>query len=127
MKDCNQCGKCCTKYSDGGLCATQAEIDDWAEHHPKIYQYVHNGNIWFDPVAKTQLTLCPFLETQRDGKYTCSIYLERPDDCRHYPVTIDQMIIDDCEMIEQQDLFDREKSQTKLDLIMIDSRPPYGG
>ncbi|MFA0704132.1 YkgJ family cysteine cluster protein, partial [Vibrio sp. 10N.222.48.A3] len=26
MKDCNQCGKCCIKYGDGDLAATQEEI-----------------------------------------------------------------------------------------------------
>ena len=26
MKNCNQCGKCCIKYGDGDLAATQEEI-----------------------------------------------------------------------------------------------------
>ncbi|HHJ18661.1 MAG TPA: YkgJ family cysteine cluster protein, partial [Gammaproteobacteria bacterium] len=27
MKECNQCGKCCIKYSDGGLSASSSEIE----------------------------------------------------------------------------------------------------
>ena len=29
MKDCNQCGKCCTLYGGGGLTVTPDEIDWW--------------------------------------------------------------------------------------------------
>jgi len=128
MKNCNQCGKCCTKYSDGGLCATQEEIDYWEEEKPEIARYVHKGKIWIDPDSKKQLTLCPFLEKlPNQNLFQCGIYLDRPDDCKHYPVTINQMRIDDCEMLEPHDLINVEKSQIKLDLLMFDSRPPYGG
>ena len=56
-------------------------------------------------------------------KYTCSIYLDRPEDCRHYPSLISEMVRDECEMIEVIDLENYKKAQTKLDLIMQDSRP----
>ena len=49
MKPCNQCGKCCILYSDGGLTATPDEIQVWHETNPEIYRYVNNGNIWMDP------------------------------------------------------------------------------
>ena len=54
--------------------------------------------------------------------YTCSIYLDRPEDCRHYPSLISEMISDECEMIEAIDLKNQTKAQTKLDILMIDSR-----
>ncbi|MBL4680049.1 MAG: YkgJ family cysteine cluster protein [Pseudomonadales bacterium] len=127
MKNCTQCGKCCIAYSDGGLSASSSEIDYWEHQHPHIFRYVHKGEIWIDPDTKQPLTLCPFLETLPGTplKYGCKIYLDRPEDCRHYPVTIDQMIKDDCEMIEVKDRKDFKKAQATLDKIMSDSRPPY--
>ena len=77
-----------------------------------------------DPETGRQLTLCPWLrQVPGQQKYTCDIYFDRPDDCKHYPVTIEQMINDDCEMIEVQDLQNPKLAQKKLDKLMIDSRP----
>jgi Fe-S-cluster containining protein len=56
--------------------------------------------------------------------YTCSIYLDRPEDCRHYPSLIAEMIRDECEMIEVTDLDNTKKAQVTLDILMSDSRPP---
>ena len=126
MKDCNQCGKCCIKYGDGALSATAAEIDMWELFEPHIYQYVKDNEIWFDPDTGVQLSRCPFLELepgQGKEKYTCSIYLSRPEDCRHYPSNIAEMIRDECEMIEVKDLDDVDKAQSRLDDLMEDSRP----
>jgi hypothetical protein len=36
------------------------------------------------------------------------------------------MITDECEMIEASDINNQKKAQIKLDILMIDSRPPYG-
>jgi Fe-S-cluster containining protein len=123
MKACNQCGKCCIHYSDGGLSATADEIENWKAFKPEIYQYVKEGNIWMDPESGAQLKRCPFLQENSNKKYTCSIYLDRPDDCRHYPVTISEMIRDECEMIEVVDLQRPKFAQIKLDKLMADSRP----
>ena len=49
MRECNQCGKCCIAYSDGGLSASALEIEDWEQFRPDIAQYVVNGEIWMDP------------------------------------------------------------------------------
>lgn len=126
MKECNQCGKCCEKYSDGGLSATASEIEFWAVFRPQIYQYVSAGNIWMSPETGEQLLRCPWLEkVPSQEKYTCRIYHDRPDDCRHYPVSIEQMINDDCEMLELKDLEKPKQAQKTLDKLMIDSRPPY--
>lgn len=73
-----------------------------------------------------QLSRCPFLEIEPGegkAKYTCSIYLSRPEDCRHYPSSISEMIRDECEMIEVKDLEDIKKAQSALDDLMEDSRP----
>ena len=51
MKDCNQCGKCCVIYADGGLSASQKEIDAWEENRPDIFAYVSDGKIWVDPAT----------------------------------------------------------------------------
>ncbi|MGP4986405.1 YkgJ family cysteine cluster protein [Pseudoalteromonas nigrifaciens] len=129
MKDCNQCGKCCIKYGDGDLSATQEEIDLWEIFNPEIFEFVKNNEIWFDPKSGVRLSRCPFLEVEpktnplAQNKCTCSIYLDRPEDCRHYPSLIAEMIRDECEMIEITDLSQPIKAQIKLDFIMRDSRP----
>jgi hypothetical protein len=46
-----------------------------------------------------------------------------PDECKHYPVTIDQMVKDECEMLEVQDLAKPKQAQKVLDRLMADSRP----
>jgi len=76
-----------------------------------------------DPETDQQLEICPWLRKQPDQeKYTCDIYYDRPDDCRQYPVTIDQMIKDGCEMLEDQDLVKPKRAQKVLDMKMVDSR-----
>jgi len=129
MKDCNQCGKCCIKYGDGDLAATQEEIDLWELFNPDIFEFVKDNQIWFDPISGERLKRCPFLELapkrfpEEPNKYTCSIYLDRPEDCRHYPSLIDEMVRDECEMIETIDLDNPKKAQKVLDALMKDSRP----
>jgi len=77
------------------------------------------------PVTGKQMVRCPWLRKLPDqDKAVCGIYNDRPDDCRHYPVDIDQMIRDECEMLEVQDLADPKRAQRILDTIMADSRPP---
>ena len=123
MKECNQCGKCCTKYSNGGLSASENEIKFWDVFRPEIYEYVTDGNIWMEPTTGEQLKLCPWLRKQPNNIYTCDIYFDRPDDCKYYPVTIEQMIEDDCEMIEARDLKNPNLAQKAIDKLMADSRP----
>lgn len=129
MKECNQCGKCCIKYGGGDLNATQEEIDLWELFNPDIFAFVKGNQIWHDPQSGEKLTQCPFLEIapksepHAANKYTCSIYLDRPEDCQHYPSLITEMVADECEMIEASDLKNYKRAQTKLDFIMLDSRP----
>ena len=127
MKECNQCGKCCINYSNGGLSASASEIKFWDTFRPDIYNYVSDGKIWMDPDTGKQLELCPWLrKLPNQNKYTCDIYFDRPDDCKHYPVTIEQMIEDECEMLEERDLVKPQQAQKKLDKLMAASRPSFG-
>ena len=131
MKDCNQCGKCCIKYGGSDLAVTQEEIDLWEIFNPDIFAYVKDNEIWFDPASGVALEQCPFLEIIPDGndpasvhpptdkshRYTCGIYLNRPEDCRQYPSLITEMIRDECEMIETVDIDQPEKAQHKLNAL----------
>lgn len=124
MKDCNQCGKCCVNYSNGGLSVTATEIEYWEVFRPTISRYVSDGKIWINPDTGKQMERCPWLKQLPDQeKFVCDIYYDRPDDCKYYPVTIEQMIKDECEMLDKQDLANPKQAQKKLDVLMIDSRP----
>ncbi|UZE96050.1 YkgJ family cysteine cluster protein [Alkalimarinus alittae] len=129
MKECNSCGKCCIKYGDGDLSASKDDIEMWELFRPDIYRYVRNNQIWFDPESGKPLTRCPWLREEppqgtNSVRYSCDIYRDRPEDCRHYPSLIDEMQRDECEMLEPHDLLKPRQAQQKLDLIMTDSRPP---
>lgn len=126
MKKCNQCGKCCIKYSNGGLSVTADEIKSWDIFRPDIYNYISNGKIWMDPETGSQLERCPWLRKDpKQNIFTCDIYYDRPDDCKYYPVSIEQMIKDECDMLEERDLANPEQAQKKLDKLMAESRPPF--
>ncbi|MEI6893301.1 MAG: YkgJ family cysteine cluster protein [Colwellia sp.] len=130
MKNCNQCGKCCIKYGGGDIAATKEEIDLWEIFNPEIFKFVKNNEIWFDPRSGLRLERCPFLALSPKNSpaaanlYICNIYLDRPEDCRHYPSLIPEMIRDECEMIEVTDLTNTKRAQRTLDKLMADSRPP---
>ncbi len=131
MQDCNSCGKCCIKYSNGDLSASDQDIDMWELFKPDIAAYVKKGLIWFSPQSAKQLSLCPFLREAKNPEepkktiYTCDIYYDRPEDCRFYPVTVKQMINDECEMLQEGDLLNPQKAQKDLDKLLEDSRPPF--
>lgn len=119
MKDCNSCGKCCIKYSDGGLSASKSEVEQWELFDPEIAVYVKRGEIWFDPKTGFAIERCPFLQHDpKAQRYNCSIYYARPEDCRIYPSTVQEMIIDGCEMIEVKDLSNLPLAQTTLDKLL---------
>ncbi|MCH9696240.1 MAG: YkgJ family cysteine cluster protein [Gammaproteobacteria bacterium] len=127
MRNCNSCGKCCDTAGNGGLSATPDEIDWWETNRPEIARFVQDGKIWVDPETGRYFAACPWLaRTPGQKKTSCLIYFDRPEDCRHYPVDIDQMQRHDCEMLEPSDLRDVRKAQQKLDLMMSENRPPAG-
>ena len=79
-----------------------------------------------DPVTGRQLACCPFLRKDPElEKYSCDIYHDRPEDCKHYPINIAQMVQDECEMLEVRYLTKPKQAQKILDIIMSDSRQPY--
>jgi Fe-S-cluster containining protein len=126
VKDCNQCGKCCIKYSNGGLSVSVAQVDYWENYRPEIYRYVNQGSIWIDSETGKQIEVCPWLrKVPNQSKYSCDIYYDRPDDCKYYPSTIDEMIIDECEMLDKKDLSNSKQARKELDIIMEDSRTPF--
>ena len=126
VKECNQCGKCCTNYGGGGgLSASAGEIDWWETYRPDIARYASDGKIWMDPDTGEQLSHCPWLQkVPEQNKTICRIYFDRPNDCKHYPVDIEQMLRDDCEMLQPRDLLRPKLAQKTLDKLMADSRPP---
>lgn len=123
IKECNSCGKCCIKYSNGQLSASSDEIEYWEVFSPEIAKYVKNGEIWASPETGELFELCPWLRKAPESNvYTCDIYFDRPDDCRFYPSTIAEMINDECEMLDENDKENLKKAQQDLDRIMADSR-----
>ncbi len=118
MKECNSCGKCCINYSNGDLHASEQDIKFWEIFRPEIAAYVADGKIWMDPESGAQIELCPWLQKE-DNKYTCSIYHDRPEDCRIYPVSIADMIKDECEMLEQKDLVNPDRAQQRLERFTL--------
>jgi len=124
MKSCNSCGKCCDTAGNGGLSATAQEVDWWQTHRPEIARFVKDGKIWVDPETDEYFPACPWLQrVPGESKTICHIYYDRPEDCRHYPVDVEQMVRHGCEMLEPSDLRDVRKAQTKLDQLMSDMRP----
>jgi len=110
-------------YADGGLSASAKEIDAWEANRPDIFAYVGDGKIWVDPATGRQMRYCPWLKKLPDQeKYTCSIYDDRPNDCRFYPASIDEMLRDECEMLEPRDLANPDLAQKTLDDLMAESR-----
>ena len=119
MKACNSCGKCCVKYSNGQLSASKEDIELWESFRPDVAQFVVDGEIWYSPSSKQLLELCPWLNKDPlSGQFLCDIYLDRPEDCRAYPMTLSDMLKDACEMLEPGDLLDLKQAQVMLTEIM---------
>jgi len=81
------------------------------------------------PNTHEPLELCPWLKKEPASspnsskvRYSCEIYFDRPDDCRYYPSTLSEMMLDECEMIEPKDIRNPKQAQKALEFIMADSR-----
>ena len=84
---------------------------------------MNNSQIWSDPKTGKLIELCPWLRKAPDSKiYSCAIYYDRPEDCQLYPSTIAEMVMDECEMLENKDVENPQKAQRDLDRIMANSR-----
>jgi len=123
MKPCNSCGKCCTKYGNGQLSASDGDIDLWHSLRPEIADFTKSGEIWFDPNTGHQLSSCPWLrEVAGSSAFHCAIYFDRPEDCRVYPATVADMVKDGCEMLEPSDLKNLKVAEIRLSQIHIADR-----
>lgn len=122
MKECNSCGKCCIKYGNGGLSASDADLDLWESLRPDIFEFARDGEIWMEPHTGQQIEFCPWLRKEpNQARYTCAIYFDRPEDCRVYPARIADMVKDECEMLEPKDLLNLKEAQITLDTKFQDS------
>jgi len=122
MKKCNQCGKCCIKYNGDLGMATQKDLDVWKLNKPEILNYIYSKmmpDIWLDPITGEEVDECPWLMNDNKKEiYSCKIDNFRPEVCRNYPVSINQMKNDKCEMLEPDD-FNREDSVLMIELEKI--------
>lgn len=76
------------------------------------------------PDTGKPLAVCPWLrKLSGENKYVCDIYDDRPDDCRLYPTSIEEMVRHECEMLEVHDLVNPTLAQKTLDKLMADNRP----
>ena len=122
MKACNSCGKCCIKYSNGDLSASDDDLELWENLRPDIYRYVRDGKIWMDPNTGKQIDLCPWLRRDPNQvQFSCAIYFDRPEDCRIYPARVSDMVNDECEMLEPKDLVNLKHAQQELELKFQDT------
>ena len=123
MKACNACGKCCIKYSNGQLSASEQDIAIWQSLRPDIADFIRDGKIWFSPDTGELIERCPWLiKDSESSRYLCEIYLDRPEDCRVYPSSISDMINDECEMLEPNDLINIKQAQLRLEAIMLENQ-----
>lgn len=123
MRPCNQCGKCCLKYSNGsGLrSASLEDVSTWMKYAPEVLEYAPAPlfDLWISPVTGEEMLRCPWLrKLPRKNKYKCRIHEVKPDVCFNYPVDIEQMIGDGCEMLEPGDL-DKPESELLKELKRI--------
>jgi Fe-S-cluster containining protein len=92
---CQQCGRCCTKYSNGLTAKTQ-DIARWRREkrgdilkHVKIFEsegVIMGGEIWINPKTGRKMRVCPFL-VKGKGRFSCSIHTTKPLVCSKYPFT----------------------------------------
>jgi Fe-S-cluster containining protein len=124
MRPCTQCGKCCEKYGAGsGLgSATEADLER-LDYRPDVLRYISLGDLWISPVTGEETRRCPWLrKLPNQDKFKCRIHDVRPDVCRNYPVDVEQMIRDGCEMLEEADLT-KPRAQLQRELKRLRNEP----
>ena len=80
--DCNKCGNCCKSLRP---CLTKFEIETLSQidnltKHDFVTRFVEIDNL--DGIKYLKDTPCKYLDDK-----TCSIYTNRPEDCKSYPHT----------------------------------------
>lgn len=107
MQPCNFCGKCCKHGEGSGLgSATTNDIKLWKRERPDILNYAPPPlyDLWVSPITGEETRRCPWLrKLPKKDKFICRIQQVKPEVCHNYPVNVQQMIEDGCEMLEPQD------------------------
>jgi Fe-S-cluster containining protein len=79
----------------------------WEAERPEVLDYTDDmlRDLWISPVTGEEMNRCPWLrKLPMKEKYKCRIHKVRPEICRGYPVDIEQMANDCCEMLEDGDI-----------------------
>lgn len=83
---CLQCGQCCEVFG-WHLHASPRDLQRWRElgRDDLLSRTNRLGWIWVDPVTKTRLDHCPFIDRSDPEHVRCAIHEVKPDICRDYP------------------------------------------
>ncbi len=88
--------------------ASEKDLDVWTLEKPEVLNYIYSEDMpdmWLSPITGDELHRCPWLKKYPNrGQYYCRINEVRPGVCRNYPVNVEQMISDGCEMLEPEDI-----------------------
>lgn len=100
-KLCTGCGICCEMYGHN-LYATKEDIARWRQKAPWLLEYVlaldELNDLWRNPITGDEMERCPWVG-QAGGKRICRIHHLKPDICRGYPYSVEQMRDDACEIL----------------------------
>lgn len=75
------CGECCKKLL---VRVSKKEISAIEELGYKDFDFADPFDKGFF-LKKTEKGWCTFLDKDKNGKYSCKIHKNRPDDCKKYP------------------------------------------
>lgn len=110
MKPCNGCGKCCSYGGKGNLGPIeQSQIDIWSKTKPELLQHTRKETdgtyrVWINPATGDFYEQCPWLIAgDARYKYHCAIQDIKPKACTNYPMSVLQMLRDDCEIWDESD------------------------
>jgi uncharacterized protein len=104
---CTRCGRCCLKPDYiATLTASPGDVRRWRrEGRHDILAYAEvigsGADLWIRPDG-SECTRCPFLRKDRNAvTYRCRIHATKPQPCRDYPASYDQMVEDGCEIVHE--------------------------
>jgi len=83
--ECKQCGRCCSFARLYQTSTIREKFILFLTHSRKTIKQMIKNNF-----------ICPNLRQKISGKYYCDIHKTRPDFCRKYPETENDLIDDKC-------------------------------